>query len=115
MLRRGGLYLALAGCLLAGCTGPRQDYKYGVAVIPKGMTHEFWQSIERGAKRAAADLKDQQGLAVEIIWEGPSKESDAQEQIKIIDRMLASRVNGIVLAPQHSKQMVPKVRAAVDQ
>ncbi len=116
MVRRAVVGLALVCGLLAGCTtGPRQDYKYRVAVVPKGLTHEFWQSIHRGADRAAADLKEQQGVGVEVVWEGPSKESDAQEQIKILDRMLAAKVHGIVLAPQHSKQMVPKVKAAVDQ
>src|SRR5215831_10172845 len=111
---RGVWVVVIAACALAGCsTGPATQYKYRVAVVPKGMTHEFWQSIERGARRAAADLKEQQGLAVEVIWQGPAKESDSQEQIKIIDRQLAAGVNGIVLAPQHSEQMVPPVERAV--
>src|SRR5262245_16079189 len=104
MLRGERWLLALAVCLtLAGCTGSGQNYKYRVAVIPKGLTHEFWQSIHRGADRAAADLKAQKDLAVEVVWQGPAQESDAQEQIKIMDRQLAARVHGIVLAPQHSK------------
>jgi ribose transport system substrate-binding protein len=116
MLRRAGLGLALAACLaLAGCTASQESYKYRVAVIPKGLTHEFWQSIHRGAQRAADDLKEQRHLSVQVIWEGPNKESDAQEQIDIINRQLAAGVNGIVLAPQHSKTMVPSVQRAVDQ
>jgi ribose transport system substrate-binding protein len=115
MLRGVWIGLLAAFCLgMVGCTtGPATQYKYRIAVIPKGMTHEFWQSIERGARRAAADLKEQQGLAVEVIWQGPAKESDSQEQIQIIDRQLAAGVNGIVLAPQHSEQMVPPVERAV--
>jgi ribose transport system substrate-binding protein len=115
MLRGPRLGLAVAFLLLAGCTSSTSNYKYRVAVIPKGLTHEFWQSIHRGAERAAADLKEQRGVAVEIIWDGPNKESDAEEQIKIINRQLAAKVSGLVLAPQHSKTMVAPVERAVQQ
>jgi ribose transport system substrate-binding protein len=116
MVRRAGLGLALAACLaLAGCTGSQENYKYRLAVIPKGLTHEFWQSIHRGAQRAADDLKEQRQLHVQVIWDGPNKESDVQEQISIVNRQLAAGVHGIVLAPQHSETMVPSVQRAVNQ
>jgi ribose transport system substrate-binding protein len=101
------LFAALA---LAGC-GPKADYKYRVVVVPKGLTHEHWQSVHRGAERAAADLAEK-GIKVEILWQGPQTESDALEQIGIIDRSIGRKVSGIVLAPQDSKQMVPPVERA---
>src|SRR5437667_6385979 len=115
MWRWGHLGLIVVACLaLCGCGGAKQAYKYRIAVIPKGLTHEFWQSIHRGALRAAADLKAQKGIAVDIDWDGPLKENEAQAQISIIDRKIAARVSGIVLAPQHSETMVPPVRKAVE-
>ena len=109
-----GLLLA-GGLFLAGCGGSSSTvYKYRIAVIPKGLTHEFWQSIERGAKRAGADLTEK-GIATQIIWDGPLKENDMLEQISIIDRNIANEVSGIVLAPQHSKTMVGPVERAVNQ
>jgi ribose transport system substrate-binding protein len=96
---------------LIGCGGPKTQYKYRVAVIPKGLTHQFWQSIHRGADQAAADLANQ-GIAVEIIWAGPRTEDDAQAQISIVEQEIANGVSGIVLAPQHSAQMVPVVQSA---
>jgi ribose transport system substrate-binding protein len=109
-------FLATAACLaLAGCGGSaQQEYKYRIAVIPKGLTHEFWQSIERGSKRAGDELT-QDGIPTQIIWDGPLKENDTLEQISIIDRNIAKGVSGIVLAPQHSKTMVPPVERAVKQ
>jgi ribose transport system substrate-binding protein len=102
-------------CLaLAGCGGTKETYKYRIAVIPKGLTHEFWQSIRRGADRAAADLV-KQGIAVEVIWDGPRTESAAQAQIDIVNRNVARRVSAIVLAPQHSHTMVAPVQSAVQK
>jgi ribose transport system substrate-binding protein len=113
-MRRLSLGLAvLVSLVVTGCSS--SNAKYRIAVIPKGMTHEFWQSIERGARRAAADLKEQQNLPVDIVWEGPRKESDSAEQVGIIERQLAAGINGLVLAPQHSETMVPYVKHAVDK
>jgi ribose transport system substrate-binding protein len=113
MLHRAYVTLAAFACLMLGCTGAKQDYKYRIAVIPKGMTHDFWQSIHRGAERAAADLKDQKNLDVDVRWDGPMKENDTQLQISIIDRNVAAHVSGLVLAPQHSEAMVAPVERAV--
>jgi ribose transport system substrate-binding protein len=114
MRRWGYIGLALvAGLALAGC-GPRTDYKYRIVVIPKGLTHEHWQSVHRGADRAAADLAEK-GLKVEVIWDGPRTEDDAQKQIEIVDRHAASGISGIVLAPQHSETMVAPVKRAVEK
>jgi ribose transport system substrate-binding protein len=111
MPRAGYIGLALAaGLALSGC-GPSTTYKYRVVVVPKGLTHEHWQSVHRGADRAAADLAAQ-GISVEILWQGPQTESDAKEQIDIIDRSVGRKVSGIVLAPQDSKQMVRPIRGA---
>src|SRR4051794_18070175 len=106
--------LVVAACLvLTGCGLARPAYKYRIAVIPKGLTHEFWQSIHRGAERAAADLKTQQNLAVDILWDGPTKENETLAQISVIERTIP-RVSGLVLAPQHSQTMVAPVKQAVD-
>jgi ribose transport system substrate-binding protein len=98
------------GCV--GCSGAKPAYKYQIAVIPKGLTHEFWQSIHRGAEQAAGDLQEHQGITVDVKWDGPLRENDAQAQISIIDRNIAAGVSGIVLAPQHSEVMVPPVAKA---
>jgi ribose transport system substrate-binding protein len=115
-MRTAYLAWAAAACLAcAGCGGAREEYKYRIVVIPKGMTHEFWQSIHRGADRAAADLKAQRGLAVQVQFQGPAREDEAQPQIDIINHAVAQNVSGIVLAPQHSQTMVDPVERARGQ
>jgi ribose transport system substrate-binding protein len=107
------LLICCVALFAAGCQPAAVDYR--IAVIPKGMTHEFWQSIHRGAVRAAADLKASDGLTVDVIWDGPLRERDALAQIRIVDRRVSTRVDGIVLAPQHSQTMVAPVKRAVEQ
>ena len=115
MTRRVLLSLAVLGCLLPSGCGPKTTYKYKIAVIPKGLTHEFWQSIHRGAERAAADLTES-GISVQILWNGPAKESDTREQIGIVQQMTGSRgIQGMVLAPQDSKALVPDVKTTTER
>ena len=105
-------FIAAVALSLAGCS-PKKNAEFRIGVVPKGLTHEFWQSIHRGADRAAADLEKEDGIVVEIVWDGPSKESDAQEQIDIVRKMRNMGINGLVLAPQDSKAMVPAVQQCV--
>jgi ribose transport system substrate-binding protein len=109
MPRRAYLALAVAAACLAlpGCAS-RPAAKYRIAVIPKGLTHEFWLNIQRGAERAGADLTGA-GIPIEIIWDGPTKESDARDQINLIQQKSNMGIHGLVLAPQHSQQMVAPV------
>ncbi len=103
-------FIVALGMLSIGCSSPSADYS--IVVIPKGLTHEHWQSVHRGAMRAAADLEREEGLKVHIIWDGPLRERDMLSQIRIVDRRISAGVNGVVLAPQHSKTMCPPVARA---
>lgn len=98
--------------LFAGCANRPPAYR--IVVIPKGMSHEHWQSIHRGALRAAADLTAE-GIPTEIIWDGPLRERDSLAQIRIVDRWISTHVDGILIAPQHSETTVAPVRRAVEQ
>ena len=95
--------------VLSGCQ--RDPDLLRIVVIPKGMTHEFWQSIHRGAQRAADDYQ-KDNIRVQIIWDGPLRERDILEQISIVDRRIATGVSGIVLAPQHSEILSAPVKRA---
>jgi ribose transport system substrate-binding protein len=113
MRRRTFLSLALSSpFLLTGCRG-KPPAKYRVAVIPKGMTHEHWQSVKRGAERAARDLADKGG--VDVVWDGPRTEGDALEQINLIEQKAETGIRGLVLAPQDRTKMVDAVERVLDK
>jgi ribose transport system substrate-binding protein len=97
------------------CLGPdlsAADKAYTVAVIPKGTTHEFWKAINAGAFKARDELAAQ-GTKVEVIWKGPLKEDDRDQQIQTVENFTTRRVSGIVLAPLDSQALVRPVNNAV--
>jgi ribose transport system substrate-binding protein len=77
-----------------------------IAVIPKGMTHEFWNAIHAGAVKAGREL------GVEVIWKGAIKEDDREGQIIVVEDMINRGVDGIVLAPLDNKALVRPVEEA---
>lgn len=85
---------------------------YKIAVIPKGTTHEFWKSIHAGAIKAQRELADK-GVVVNLIWKGPLKEDDREQQVQVVENFIAQRVHGIVLAPLDRKALAGPVETAV--
>jgi ribose transport system substrate-binding protein len=106
------LATAVSCFLVALSAASAADKGYTIAVIPKGTTHEFWKSINAGAFKARDELAAQ-GVKVDVIWKGPLKEDDRDQQIQTIENFTARRVNGIVLAPLDSQAMVRPVNNAI--
>ena len=88
------------------------DKSYTIAVIPKGTTHEFWKSINAGAIKAQQELAAQ-GTKVEVIWKGPLREDDRDQQIQVVENFMARHVSAIVLAPLDSQALVKPVHNAI--
>jgi ribose transport system substrate-binding protein len=80
-----------------------------IAVIPKGTTHNFWQSIRAGAERAGKEL------GVTIIWRGPLREDDRDSQVSEVEGFVSRGVSGIVLAPLDEAALVQPVNEAVNR
>ena len=104
-----GVLLAFLSPLLAA--DKDKDKALTIAVIPKGTTHEFWKSINAGAFKARDELAAQ-GIKVDVIWKGPLKEDDRDQQIQTVENFITRRVSGIVLAPLDSQALVRPVTAA---
>src|SRR5258708_18514583 len=85
---------------------------FTIAVIPKGTTHEFWKSINAGAIKAQRELAAQ-GTKVEVIWKGPLREDDRDQQIQVVENFMTLRVSAIVLAPLDSQSLVKPVHRAI--
>jgi len=105
---------ALIGCSKKETVkeSPGTPKSYSIAVIPKGTTHEFWKSINAGAFKARDELTAK-GFNVDVIWKGPLKEDDRDQQIQTVENFTSRRVNGLVLAPLDSQALVRPVENAI--
>jgi ribose transport system substrate-binding protein len=107
---QNSLLICVLAATLAATASAAEAYK--IAVIPKGTTHEFWKSINAGAVKAQRELQAE-GVNVQIIWKGPLKEDDREQQVQVVENFVAQRVSGIVLAPLDRKALVAPVETAV--
>jgi ribose transport system substrate-binding protein len=82
-----------------------------IAVIPKGSTHEHWQRVKIGAEKAAAEFTAA-GTPVQVIWKGPIREDDREQQIQVVEGFTSQGVKGIVLAPLDSRALKRPVEEA---
>jgi len=108
MIASAVLGIALLGC---GGSGERKEAvdaqkKITIAVIPKGTLGSFWKSVHAGAVKASRELD------VDIIWKGPIKEDDREEQVQLVENFIASKIDAIVLAPLDDRALVLPVREA---
>jgi ribose transport system substrate-binding protein len=84
-----------------GARGPLR-----IAVVPMGTTHEFWKAIHAGALRAAREL------GVEVIWKGPLKEDDRNEQMQIVETLAGAGIDALVLSPIDDRALLRPVADA---
>jgi ribose transport system substrate-binding protein len=99
-------------CVASLCGVHAAENSYTIAVIPKGTTHEFWKSINAGAVKAQRELTEH-GTKVEIIWKGPLREDDRDQQIQVVENFMTRRVSAIVLAPLDYQALVKPVHNAI--
>jgi ribose transport system substrate-binding protein len=105
MTTRRVLLVAFLASALWACAAT--DSTVTIAVIPKGTSHVFWQSIHGGAEKAA------QELGVSVIWRGPLREDDRESQVTEVENAVARGVAGIALAPLDESALVAPVSSAM--
>ena len=75
----------------------------------KSLANEFFVTMADGARTHHAENADR----YELIVNGIRNETDLAQQVALIDQMIASGVDAIVIAPADSKAVVPAVARAV--
>jgi len=97
---------------VAACSGGRSDTKaITIGFVPKGSTHEHWKRVRIGAEKAAAELTAS-GTPVQVIWKGPLREDDREQQLQVVEGFTSQGVSGIVLAPLDSTALRRPVEEA---
>jgi ribose transport system substrate-binding protein len=106
-MKRSVLLAALTCFLVTACSGGGTPARPTIAVIPKGTSHVFWQSIHAGAIKAGGELN------VDIAWRGPLREDDRDAQVAEVENAVGRGVAGIVVAPLDDAALVAPVSAAM--
>ena len=106
-MRVGVRFMLLLALFAAACSGEKKSEGITVAVIPKGTSHAFWQSIHAGAEKAA------QEIGVTVAWRGPLREDDRDSQVSEVENAIARGVSGIALAPLDDSALVGPVSSAM--
>jgi len=112
--------IVLLGSLIAGCTTPqtpveptaaadtKTDEKIEIALIVKATDSGFWQKVIEGGE---AFGKDNANVNVTIY--GPASEADVDESISILENVITSKPDAIVIASNAGEGAVAALKEAV--
>lgn len=105
--------VVFAGMVLAGCNGPDaapegDGDRPRIALIMKSLANEFFVTMAEGAEAHHAAHDDQYDLVVN----GIKDESDITQQVALVEQMIATQVDAIVIAPADSRALVPVLERA---
>lgn len=108
--RRHFAIATLACAVLPGAAFAQTPAKPKVALVMKSLANEFFLNMENGAR----EHQKANASKYDLIANGIKDEQDTANQIKIVEQMIVSKVNALVIAPADSKALVPVVKKAID-
>jgi ribose transport system substrate-binding protein len=79
-----------------------------IALIMKSLANEFFSTMAKGAEQHQSEHADEYDLVVN----GIKDERDLSRQVALVEEMVASGVDAIVIAPADSKALVAVLRRA---
>jgi ribose transport system substrate-binding protein len=82
-----------------------------IAVMPRSSFSYFWKSFCVGVKQAESDLRAA-NKRVTVQCDAPARDDNYEMQIEILEQVTRQHVDGIVLSPCHSQNLVAPVEAA---
>jgi len=76
-----------------------------IFMVPKFTGAAYFAATEKGAKEAVAELKGK-GVDIDFHYAGPSV-ANTDEQIRMIDDLVAQKPDAIIISPNNADAMVP--------
>jgi ribose transport system substrate-binding protein len=104
------LFLATAAIAVAGLAGgaPAQAAEYTFALVPKGMNIPFFDFARDGCKKAEAES----GGKFKCEYIGPGEHGGGEEQVQIVNDLIAKKVDGIAVSPSNAAAMGAALKQA---
>lgn len=82
--------------------------KKNIALVMKTLTNPFFIAMEKGARKAEKEF------GINLIVKTGAKETSIEQQIAIVEDLINSKVDAIVIAPGSSTDLIPSLKKAQD-
>ena len=96
------------GALTVAVSGAQAKFTF--ALVPKNMNNPFFDQARDGCKKAEAESNG----AFECMYIGPGEHGGGEEQVQIVQDLVAKKVDGIAVAPANAAAMAVALQAAKD-
>jgi ribose transport system substrate-binding protein len=90
--------VAAMALLAMGTNATAQGKKYVFALVPKNMSNPFFDQARDGCKKAE---KESNG-AIECMYIGPGEHGGGDEQVQVVNDLIAKKVDGIAVSPANA-------------
>ena len=82
--------------------------KKQIGLVMKTLTNPFFVEMEKGARRAEKEI----GITLKV--KTAAQETSIEQQIQLVEDLIADKVDAIVIAPGDSQRLVPALKKAAD-
>jgi ribose transport system substrate-binding protein len=96
------------GALTVAVSGAQAKFTF--ALVPKNMNNPFFDQARDGCKKAEAESNG----AFECMYIGPGEHGGGEEQVQIVQDLVAKKVDGIAVAVANAAAMSVALQAAKD-
>jgi len=79
-----------------------------VALVMKTLTNPFFTEMEKGARKAESEF------GINLLVRTGAQETSIEQQISIVEDLINSGIDAIVIAPGHSVDLIPVLKKAQD-
>lgn len=100
------LAIILMMITLIVCSKSENKNRYQILVSPKGLVHSFWVTVKTGADSAGKEFD------VDVIWKGPTQETEIAGQIAIVEDYINKGIDAIVIAACDAQGLIPVLKKA---
>jgi len=100
--------LALLAALVVVQPAAAADKKYLFALVPKNTNNPFFDQARDGCKKAEKELNG----AIECLYVGPGEHGGGEEQVQVVNDLIARHVDGIAVSPSNAAAMGRALAAA---
>src|SRR5436189_1090224 len=104
------LTMAIAVCAVTATGVAGAADKKVFALVPKNMNNPFFDQARDGCKKAEAESNG----AFECMYIGPGEHGGGDEEVAIVQDLVAKKVDGIAVSPSNAAAMAVAAQAAKD-